>query len=87
MLRNFIAEISQSPKVAMALGGATSSAGAAVRWLDSAQEWASIISIIIGVLLSLCALVAQIVRIRNDKRADARAEELHKEQLRRIRAE
>lgn len=78
MLRDFFAEAMQSPKVGMAIGGAVSSAGAAVKWLDVAKEWISTGSIILGVLLSLCALVAQIVRIRNDRRADKRAEEMHR---------
>ena len=100
MLRNFLVEMAQNPKVGMALGGVTSSAGAALNWLDVTKEWLGTASIVIGIVLSIAALFAQISRIRNDRidrdirlaadrRADAaelRAQELHRVQLEVMRA-
>lgn len=88
MLRDLLIDVAQNPKIGMALGGVTGSAGAALNWLDITKEWIGTGSIAIGVALSIAALIAQIVRIRNDRNAeiraqaaDRRAEEMHRAQI------
>lgn len=88
MLRGLLIDVAQNPKTGMAIGGTMTSAGAAVNWLDIAKEWIGTGSIVIGVALSIAALIAQIVRIRNDRNAeiraqaaDRRAEEMHRAQI------
>lgn len=88
MLRMQLIELAQNPKIGMAVGGIMTSAGAAVSWFELAKEWLGFGSIAIGVILSVAALIAQIVRIRNDRAADRRAEaaerraeEMHRAQI------
>lgn len=98
MLKFYLAELAQNPKVGMALGGLTTSTGAALKWLDVTKDWLSVTAMAVGLVLSIFALYAQIVRIQNDRRAllavdaaerraeaaERRAEEMHKAQLRAI---
>ena len=77
MLRDFIAEAAQNPKVGMAVGGLVSSAGAASTWFDLAKEWISGGAMFMGLILSIVAFIAQVQRIRNERRAERRAQELH----------
>lgn len=88
MLRMQLIELAQNPKIGMAVGGVTASAGAAVSWFELVKEWLGFGSIAIGIILSIAALVAQIVRIRNDRSAERRAEaaerraeEMHRAQI------
>jgi len=88
MLKMQLIELAQNPKIGMAVGGITTSAGVAVSWLEVVKEWLGFGSIAIGVILSVAALIAQIVRIRNDRASDRRAEaaerradEMHRAQL------
>lgn len=87
MLKDFFAEAAQNPKVAMVIGGAVGSAGAASSWFEFAREWINAGALFVGFLLSVLALIAQIVRIKNERRADRRADEMHRAQLEKMRHE
>lgn len=88
MLRDFFVEVAQNPKIGMALGGTVSGLGVAATWFNFAKEFINEAAIPLGFVLSIVALIAQIVRIKNDRaanrRAEAaerRAEELHRKQM------
>ena len=88
MLKMQLIDLAQNPKVAGVIGGVTASTGIAVNWFELVKEWMGAGSIAIGVALSLAALIAQVVRIRNDRAADRRAEaaerraeEMHRAQI------
>lgn len=86
MLKIYLAELAQNPKVGMVIGGTISGSGAAVKWLDVAKDWLSTSAMVVGLALSLVALVAQIIRAKNDIKAERRAEEMHREQMKKFRA-
>ncbi len=60
MPREPIAELAQNPKIAISVSAATSTVGAGTKFFDLATEMLPLLSVFVGILVSIVVIVVQI---------------------------
>jgi len=60
MSKELIAELAQNPKIAISVSAATSTVGAGTKFFHLATEMLPLLSVLVGILVSIVVIVVQI---------------------------
>lgn len=68
MLREFVEELAQNPKIAISVSAASTTIGAGTKLLGLASEVLPLVSVFIGILVSIVVIVVQVCNMLRKNR-------------------